>query len=383
MQRSLRDARKPLKVNLRFFWLPDWRPGVGGDASKFVIFLEGGGWCWPSAGANVTGGDNCLNRSTTALGSSTGYPDSIPNTGYEGGTGFLDGDPTSTGWANWAVAYVKYCDGGSFTGTRETPEPRGLHYRGKANLDAVLDDLSANHGMKTATEVVLSGCSAGGMACYLHCDYVAEYVQGKSPGVRSACICDAGIFRDVPTVEGKQIMRERYTDMVAGMNSSLPENCLKSPPAGDPALCAFSEHALATTKTPTFILNSLYNFGVWEELSTNIDGGLATGWSSCAPGTGGITSKTWEACDAEQRAVIDAFRTGFLAAIAPALMQTSPHGAFLDSCPGQHCQTSTGWGRVNVAGVYMSEAVRLWYFENSTVKLVDTPFMHPTANPTC
>ena len=39
--------------------------------------------------------------------------------GYEGGSGFTSGIPNVTAWADWSVAYVKYCDGGSMTGTRE------------------------------------------------------------------------------------------------------------------------------------------------------------------------------------------------------------------------------------------------------------------------
>ena len=42
---------------------------------------------------------------------------------YEGGSGYTSGDAKVTAWADWAVAYVKYCDGGSMTGTREDPTP--------------------------------------------------------------------------------------------------------------------------------------------------------------------------------------------------------------------------------------------------------------------
>lgn len=103
---------------------------------------------------------------------------------------------------------------------------------------------------------------------------------------------------------------------------------------------------------------------------------------------------------------------------------TTPHGAFFDTCPGQHCQTTTGWnkvcagrrglatscaaraGRAGCAGAALSvqlcylfifwrrqvvissngkrttmaEAVARWYFEDSTEKWVDGA-MPP--NPTC
>jgi hypothetical protein len=53
----------------------------------------------------------------------------------------------------------RYCDGTSFAGALEGTHER-LHYRGRANLDAVLDSLFAR-GMDAATDVVFTGGSAG------------------------------------------------------------------------------------------------------------------------------------------------------------------------------------------------------------------------------
>ena len=79
---------------------------------------------------------------------------------------------------------MRYCDGFSFTGLREepynytfamheNPTRRGrtitIHLRGHAVLRAVMDDLLETEGMKHASEVVVGGCSAGGLAAYQHC----------------------------------------------------------------------------------------------------------------------------------------------------------------------------------------------------------------------
>ena len=47
-----------------------------------------------------------------------------------------------------------------------------------------------NHGLLEATEVVLAGCSAGGLAVYLHIDEVAAMFQNttKVRGLAGACI---------------------------------------------------------------------------------------------------------------------------------------------------------------------------------------------------
>ena len=75
----------------------------------------------------------------------------------------------------------RYCDGGSFSGNNDTVQPyKGatLHWRGKRIREAAYAELLANHGLKDATDAVISGCSAGGLATFLHtdqwCDALAD-----------------------------------------------------------------------------------------------------------------------------------------------------------------------------------------------------------------
>ena len=68
-----------------------------------------------------------------------------------------------------------YCDGASFSG--DVTEPITVHgtkiyFRGKRILDFMLDSLKKDHGFDRATTVLLSGGSAGGLASFLHADYV-------------------------------------------------------------------------------------------------------------------------------------------------------------------------------------------------------------------
>ena len=129
-------------------------------------------------------------------------------------------------------------------------------------------------------EIIVSGCSAGGMACYLHCDYVAEYFaalnipvraslstpfehmgcsycccrgwrmtlhlhwQSKQiidnedtdivfccccclllllcRGIQTKCVCDAGMFLDVDTITGAgNVMEERYFDIADEMSCKV------------------------------------------------------------------------------------------------------------------------------------------------------------------
>lgn len=78
---------------------------------------------------------------------------------------------------------MRYCDGFSFTGLTEEPynytfadhensaragQTYTIHRRGFAILQAVIDDLM-DVGMATASDVVVGGCSAGGLAAFQHC----------------------------------------------------------------------------------------------------------------------------------------------------------------------------------------------------------------------
>ena len=73
-------------------------------------------------------------------------------------------------------------------------------------------------------------------------------------------------------------------------------------------------------------------------------------------------------------------RQAFITAVSNVLDPASPHGAFLDSCPNQHCQTSTGWVEVRVQGLTMAEAAAAWYFNGTSQKHLDGPF---PGNPSC
>ena len=66
--------------------------------------------------------------------------------------------------------------------------------RGKAILDAVINDLLTVRGMRTASNVVVGGCSAGGMAVYLHCDHWAGKIRDANAEADVVCLADAGWF---------------------------------------------------------------------------------------------------------------------------------------------------------------------------------------------
>ena len=83
-----------------------------------------------------------------------------------------------------------------------------LWFRGRANIDAVIDAVSRNvmgstRLLKNAVNLVETGCSAGGLATYLHADYVQSKIA-HSGAYYSLPI--SGYFLDYPS-EYKCVVR--------------------------------------------------------------------------------------------------------------------------------------------------------------------------------
>jgi hypothetical protein len=219
------------------------------------------------------------------------------------------------------------------------------------------------------------------------CDFVAGYFAKY--GIPVKCICDAGLFLDVETVTGAgNVMQTRYHDIADNMESKpgLSPVCVAA--EADWRQCIFSQYSLKHIQTPTFVINSLYNFGEWEMLTPigppgqfpEDTGTPPIDWQKCYPANGKLTPSSYKLCNETQERIIQGFRDQFLDAVAVATDPTSPHGIFGDSCPNQHCQTSTGWTLVKVNGTTMADAAARWYFNGSVEKHVDAPF---PSNPTC
>lgn len=137
------------------------------SSTRWSIYFRGGGWCY-----NET---LCEDRAYSKLGTSTLQP-AVGD--CECAYFYDDGMPDEE---QCNCVSLVYCDGASFSGHRAQPWPiptpranvTHLHFRGLRNLNATLDYLAANAGFANATEVVVTGGSAGGLSTFLHADRIA------------------------------------------------------------------------------------------------------------------------------------------------------------------------------------------------------------------
>ena len=63
--------------------------------------------------------------------------------------------------------------------------------RHPCSFDAVLTDLIENFDLLSATELVLSGCSAGASGVLYSCDHLAGRLAGSAAGSGLRCVADA------------------------------------------------------------------------------------------------------------------------------------------------------------------------------------------------
>jgi O-palmitoleoyl-L-serine hydrolase len=225
--------------------------------------------------------------------------------------------------------YLKYCDGSSQTGDVDAPVPVGnstIYYRGHRILRAVLAYLTATT-LAGASDIVVSGCSAGGLSTYLHAD---EWAAALAETARVTALPDSGFFLDYNETGGGYTYGGLMRQIAADMNASLPARCVAAHTA-DPASCIFAETVATTLVTPAFALQGKYD-------SWQLGGGDA-----------GI--------NLTDTAAVNAWGALLSERIGSTLLAQPQHGAFLDSCL-HHCG---GFDNFVVDGFTQATAHAAWY----------------------
>lgn len=325
---------------------------------------------------------DCLGRSKTPLGSSSSWGPGGNCSGAAGASSpvcFADGGANgmlaNTADANpamyaWTKVFINYCDGASYASDVDKPIAVGaanIYYRGAANLAGVYDELAASHGLRGAATVLVSGCSAGGLAVYLHVDALAEKVRAIAPAARVLGAPGAGffLFEAAPFAGSGYLADIQWVVSAGNVTAHVNARCLAAF-SSTPWRCFIAPDTLPFIETPLFISNSLSD--AWQA-------GAVMGLG-CSPTHVG-------ACSAEQIAYLSDFRRISLVALAPVTRAGSIHGAFLQGCFVHVVEDTAGWTRVIVENQTQSDTFSAWLAGGaggSTVVVGDFP---PWSNPTC
>ena len=304
----------------------------GAEARKFVIFQKGGGWC----GSDL----ECAERALTELGSSNAsfFPPTITFETFSQTNHFMllfSNQSVSPLTWNFTKIFLPYLDGGSQIGDLTAPVTVGkqtIYYRGKRIHRATMETLLAVEGLASATDVVLSGGSAGGLSTYLH----ADTWKAALPSAKVVAVPDSGFFLNYNATSTKPPHRQTYGAMMRWvfnrMNGTggVPDACVAANPS-DPALCIFAEVVSKTLKTPTLAQQSTYD-------SFQVDAILQQ--------------------PASNASAINAFGALLAARVQAALTGSSPdHGVFLDSC-FHHVGE---WNDITIENQTISQALAEFY----------------------
>ncbi|CAK9169507.1 unnamed protein product [Ilex paraguariensis] len=154
-----------------------------------------------------------------------------------------------------------------------------LTMEGQRIWQAIILDLLPK-GLGNARKALLSGCSAGGLASFLHCDNFTSYLPSNAS---VKCLSDAGFFLDARDISLNYTMRSFYEDVVSlqmlssnfqGVEQNLDKNCTSS--GHDP-----QENALPYIRTPFFILNSAYDVYQFHHILVPPSADLVGHWNHC------------------------------------------------------------------------------------------------------
>ncbi|CAH8386977.1 unnamed protein product [Eruca vesicaria subsp. sativa] len=325
--------------------------GFGSGANRWLIQLEGGGWCNTRR--------SCIFRKTTRRGSSNHMEKVLPFTGILSNKANENPD-----FYNWNRVKLRYCDGASFTGDSEDQSSQ-LYYRGQRIWQVAMEELMSK-GMQKADQALLSGCSAGGLASILHCDKFKQLLPGSTTRVK--CLSDAGMFMDAVDVSGGHSLRNMFQGVVTVQNlqKKLSTTCTNHL---DPTSCFFPQNLVSEIKTPMFLLNAAYDAWQVQESLAPPSADRTGSWKAC--------TSDHSHCNSSQIQFFQDFRNQMVNAVK-SFSASTHNGLFINSCFA-HCQSERQdtWFAPDSPRLYgktVAESVGDWYFDRKTVKAIDCPY---------
>lgn len=217
-----------------------------------------------------------------------------------------------------------------------------LFFRGAYNLRAMLNFLrspAGNNSIVNAPKVMLTGCSAGGLAVYLHADEVARAV-GPSTDFRAVPV--SGFFSNAANAEGATIYADQMRGVFSLHNASggVNADCVAAQDSPEEAwVCNMALPTMQYIKSRLFILNShtdwwqtacVWTAGLITDPTANGRCAASRGYASCA----------WslQRCSDDQAQALFAWSTRLANDMALSETANLPgNGGFITSCHA-HCE---------------------------------------------
>jgi hypothetical protein len=207
--------------------------------------------------------------------------------------------------------------------------------------------------MKYASEIVISGCSAGGLGIYLGIDQMAAIVKAANQSIKVSAMADSGFFPDY-TSDDNWMTENQYPEALIGdrmdfstsmknvfkfanVSSGAHPKCIATN-AKYPEKCIFAEYLAPHIVTPLFALQPQHDhWQIWHILGKPflID-------------------------------LVNEFGRNLTAKLKNTLLKNPRHGAYVDSCIHHctKCSTSDHMWEGDIKsddGLTESAAFERWY----------------------
>lgn len=243
-----------------------FRPGVGGGAKRWIIYLEGGGLCADAASCKQRYDTTPFYMTSNGANDGQVYPtalEGLKSTDKAVNPDFYDAN----------LVQIYYCSSDTWSGDRAgdgalpTDNLGRWHFRGRSILSAVLAELLPQ-GLTAAAEVLLTGSSAGAIGVVNNADDVRAALPAA---VRYVAMMDAGFFINYPDFDSKTNLES--TAMPTSRELELTSAVAAWGGRGDASCEAAATDSAARTRcrsvydvlraghvqTPLFIRQSVYD----------------------------------------------------------------------------------------------------------------------------
>ena len=326
------------------------------SSTKWVIAFDGGGECNSQA--------SCSSKLSTSLGSSKYF---APSAYFDdAGSWFLDTDASrNPGFASWNKVRIPYCTQDLHMGTVTTASDAtfGLLFSGQRVFEAVLDALDAA-GLTRATDILLSGESAGGIAVWPKLDATAaRYPEARVSGAPVAGFYSYSFPYTGPNATSAgglpSFTRAGLAELYALYAPALDASCAAAYGA-DPSPCMLSNNSLPFVRAPVFVTEALS-----DSVQLTAHDSINAAFRTLPP----------------ELAYISAWEANMSAALAPVLTAGNPRsGGFAAAC---WLHTGFSAARPTVGGVGFLQAAAAWYAQAGGAYKVQDSCGAPFCNPTC
>jgi hypothetical protein len=326
------------------------------NSPNWLIHFQGDGWCVDE--------EDCLKRSRTDLGSSAKWPvQGVPD---EGAHGSLSPDPAvNPTFYDWNMAFINYCDGASFAGFKKDPivvQGENLYFRGAVILNEVFKSL-LGLGLAKAENLVVGGTSAGGLAVYIHIDYIRTIIP-KS--VQVVGFPDSGVFLNMTaSVTGGPSYTPHFENIFRMQNITswtMNQGCFKEF-ASMPQKCFFAEYVLPYIETNLFMANALMDTWAFANILQ----------LPCY-----LRDKNLNNCTSFELFHARSYESLMSMTFEPYYQIGSRHGCFLTVCVTHGGQdTDFMFSRVHIQSISMRQAFDNWFFKKGkfyTYDMMDFPW---------